>query len=61
MSAKRLINLVIVWCLWTGTQAQEVVLRSGFLQDSMEVGQEVDYWITARYPASLEVVFPDSL
>ena len=41
--------------------AQEISVKSGFLEDSLLIGQDVNYWISATYPPSLEMVFPDSL
>lgn len=41
--------------------AQEIRINAGFVEDSMEIGQEVNFWVTADYPMYLEVIFPDSL
>ncbi|MEO9481813.1 MAG: hypothetical protein ABJG47_00115 [Ekhidna sp.] len=41
--------------------AQEVAVRGGFLEDSLVIGQNVNFWISATYPPSQEMVFPDSL
>ena len=40
--------------------AQEVKMTAGFVQDSIRIGEPVDYWMTARYPAELELLLPDS-
>lgn len=40
--------------------AQEIKVDGGFVEDSLVIGQNVNYWITATYPAELEMVFPDS-
>ena len=40
---------------------QEVKVDGGFVQDSLLIGQDVDFWVTASYPTDLEMVFPDSL
>lgn len=42
-------------------RAQEVSVKGGFLEDSLLIGQDVSFWISATYPPSLEMVFPDSL
>ena len=39
---------------------QEITLTSGFLEDSIMIGDETPYYLTARYPASLTILFPDS-
>jgi hypothetical protein len=40
--------------------AQQVQLKSGFVQDSIKIGLPVQYWLSARYPAYLDVFLPDS-
>lgn len=35
-------------------------MGGGFVQDSLMIGQEVQYWITARYPLEQQLIFPDS-
>jgi hypothetical protein len=44
----------------TSLHAQEVKVNGGFLQDSLSVGEEINYWLTAEYPAGQDVLFPDS-
>lgn len=38
----------------------QVTLRSGFVQDSLIVGDEVAYYLSATYPRNLQLLFPDS-
>ena len=38
----------------------EVDVRGGFLSDSLKIGEQTAYYLTARYPSSLTVLFPDS-
>lgn len=52
-----LATLLMGGCLAT---AQEIEVRSGFVEDSLLIGQDVSYWISATYPAHLELAFPDS-
>ncbi len=40
---------------------QEVSVNGGFIEDSLLIGQDVNFWISATYPPDLEMVFPDSL
>lgn len=40
--------------------AQEVNVRGRFLSDSIKIGEQIPYSLTARYPSSLNLVFPDS-
>jgi hypothetical protein len=40
--------------------AQSVSIQGRFLSDSIKIGEQVPYSLTARYPSSLNLVFPDS-
>lgn len=40
--------------------AQDVQVRSGFLTDSLGIGDQGGYFLTARYPSELNILFPDS-
>jgi hypothetical protein len=42
-------------------QAQEIHVRGGFVQDHFEVGDNVDYWLSATYPSGVALILPDSL
>ncbi|MEM6737477.1 MAG: hypothetical protein AAGC64_10105, partial [Bacteroidota bacterium] len=41
-------------------KSQEIVVKGGFVEDSLVIGQKINYWITAAYPPGLEMIFPDS-
>lgn len=55
---KGFLGICIMWCGLA--LAQEIEVKGGFLTDSLKVGQPVDFYLTARYPASLDVLLPDS-
>jgi len=40
--------------------AQQIIIRAGFLQDSVRLGEDVQYYLTARYPSELTALFPDT-
>ena len=40
--------------------AQEITIKGGFVQDVIKIGEPVQYFLTARYPQKVEVLFPDS-
>jgi len=40
--------------------AQNVIVRSRFYTDSLKIGEVVPFSLTARYPSSVNVLFPDS-
>lgn len=60
------VNRLFVWlCLIIGTgqlqvHGQEIRVRTGFVQDSLGIGEPVQYWLSANYPAQMEVILPDS-
>lgn len=39
---------------------EEVVVRGGFLTDSLKIGEETAFYLAARYPSKLTMLFPDS-
>jgi hypothetical protein len=40
--------------------AQDIMIRSGFFADSLTVGEETGYYLSATYPSNLNIIFPDS-
>jgi hypothetical protein len=40
--------------------AQEVKVYGGFLSDSLKIGEQTAYYLSARFPSDLTVLFPDS-
>ena len=42
------------------SQAQEIKTRGYFSQDTLKIGEVVDYTLIVDYPRGLEVLFPDS-
>ena len=56
-------NWVIVFLIW-GTSislmAQEIEVKGGFISDTVKIGESTDYFLTARYPSNMEILFPDS-
>lgn len=56
---------VTIFCLslfagMVSAYAQDVRVQSGFLTDSLGIGEEGGYYLTARYPSALNILFPDS-
>jgi hypothetical protein len=55
------IIFVLLSCSFAGQlSAQEIKVRSGFIPDSVLVGDQSDYYLTATYPRKLTLLFPDS-
>jgi hypothetical protein len=40
--------------------AQEIKVRGGFVQEYFEVGDPIDFWMSATYPENVSLVLPDS-
>jgi len=39
---------------------QEIKINGGFLEDSLLIGEDINYFISAYYPPEMELIFPDS-
>lgn len=56
----KLLIIIAIFCS-LNLSAQEIFVRGGFLEDSLLIGQDVNFWMSAEYPPEMEMVFPDSL
>lgn len=54
------LGLIISFFHVPTVSAQEVRVHSGFLADSLGIGDVGAYYLTARYPSRLNILFPDS-
>lgn len=55
------IVLILLGCLFFQTsRAQEIKVNGGFLSDSLKIGEETAFYLSAHYPSELNVLFPDS-
>lgn len=54
----KLIGLFVALTLYS--HGQEIEVKGGFVQDSLKIGLNVEYWMTAKYPADLDFFLPDS-
>jgi hypothetical protein len=41
-------------------QAQDVKVQGGFVSDSLKIGEETAFYLSARYKSNLNALFPDS-
>lgn len=54
-------SIVLLGCLiQVSVYAQEIKVTAGFVKDSVAIGEPISYYLTARYPASVMALFPDS-
>ena len=40
--------------------AQDVQVNGGFLSDSLKIGEQTAFYLSARYPSNMTILFPDS-
>ncbi len=58
---KLIISLAFIFALYCHhVSAQEPEVIGAFGRDTLKIGEEVSYTLTARYPRHLNVIFPDS-
>lgn len=56
----RLFGFLLVFAVAGSAYGQELIVRGGFLGDSIKIGEEAAYSLGATYPDNLNVLFPDS-
>jgi hypothetical protein len=54
-----IVLLVSMVCFWIDSQGQ-VKVTGGFISDSLKIGEETRFFLSARYPADAMIIFPDS-
>jgi hypothetical protein len=57
---RKLVGLFVLGCAAFSLHAQDVKVSGGFLSDSLKVGEETAFYISARYKSDLNALFPDS-
>lgn len=50
--------ILIFFCQYAA--GQKITVHGGFMADSVGIGEQTKYYLTARYPSKLNVLFPDS-
>src|SRR5687767_4457976 len=44
----------------TFVAAQDMQVSGGFLSDSLKIGEQTAFYLSARYPSNMTILFPDS-
>lgn len=52
------ISFLLIICFFTNSISQEIEVNGGFLQEDIKIGEPVKYYLTAKYPKTLEILFP---
>jgi hypothetical protein len=62
LSCYRMCRIVAIFllCCCGEAYAQDVVVRGGFFKDSLRVGDQTGFYLAAKYPTNLNILFPDS-
>jgi hypothetical protein len=57
----RYLLVIGIWLIpFITSFAQDVIVRGGFFLDSLRVGDETGFYLSATYPSNLNLIFPDS-
>ncbi|RED97514.1 hypothetical protein [Marinoscillum furvescens] len=56
----RFFSTVLLAILSITIYAQQLSIKGGFIEDSLRIGEDIHYYLTASYPASLEILLPDT-
>lgn len=60
MSVDRFSGLLFLALLPVYGFTQDVKVQGGFLSDSLKIGEQTAYYLSAHYPSNLTILFPDS-
>lgn len=52
--------ILFLFCGLSNIYSQDVLVRSGFFLDSIKIGDQTGFYLTAEYPSNLNILFPDS-
>lgn len=52
--------LLYVFAFTAQAQSSDVKVRGGFLSDSLKIGEQTAFYLSAHYPSNLTILFPDS-
>jgi len=55
------LSLIFSLAFITSIFGQQILPKGSFLQDSMAIGEPVQYSLSVKYPADLQILMPDSL
>src|SRR4051812_17618819 len=56
---KRCLSLLLVAFAFHAS-AQNIKVNGGFLNDSLKIGQQTAFYLSAHYPSDINILFPDS-
>lgn len=61
LTMRRFGCIILLSCIiQLNVSAQQIKVTSGFVEDSVALGEPISYYLTVRYPESVMALFPDS-
>lgn len=54
------VSLILFFSVNFYSEAQDVKVNGGFLSDSLKIGEQTAFYLSAHYPRELTILFPDS-
>src|SRR6476661_4872994 len=54
------LNSIFCILLFSAVHAQEIKVHAKFNGDSVKIGKPLEFYLSARYPENLNILFPDS-
>lgn len=58
--SKAIFVFILFYFVQSLVVAQEIHVKGGFLTDSLKIGEQTAYYLSARYPSNISILFPDS-
>ena len=52
--------VLVLNILCQSAEGQAIKVRGGFLTDSVKIGEQTAFYLSAKYPSELNILFPDS-
>jgi len=56
----RLSVFILGFLIGVVSYGQKIDVSGGFVEDSLKIGQDIHYWLKAKYPSNLELILPDT-
>lgn len=56
----RLLIFTVVMAFSVFTFGQKITVKGGFVEDSLQIGENIHFWLSAQYPENLEILLPDT-
>lgn len=58
--AGTILSIILICIIFRPGHAQEIKVNGGFLSDSLQIGEQTAFYLSAHYSSELNVLFPDT-